>query len=1138
MTSSREVAVACLSTAVFLATAGSVFGQSAESGPPPSVAAIDRRLAETSEDPTLDDATRAVVRGLYQQALSELEAAARWRMSALDFARRTTDAPADLAELGTAVAEPPPEGSPAEPADDPVLEWSESLLAEGEMATLEQEVAEVRRQLGEAASVLAEADSEPLRRTSRRAEIRDTLTTLAAEVADIENAVGAAAATDVETAQAAASRALLASRRLRARNQTMSLQRELEAYDAERPLLPHRRELAAREVAGRQARLSELEAVADAFRLLDASQQANEARLRALQVGLTSAGRAGNASQVLLALARANNDLAVRRVSIVRMLDEAERQLADARTALADLGDRFERARDRVTAVGQTGAVGLILQRHRATLPADLARYRDEGRVVQRQSRLTQEEMFDLDEQRVALADLDTRAAGLLAVPDAAPDEPAEGVVRSVRGMLETQRTYLGLLFDDQARYFDTLVELGATYGELSRTGRSFLRFIDERVLWTRNAELLRWTDAVPAYEALVWLLGPTQWASLARSLSRDAARSPWPYGAMLGVGLVAALFWRRTRSALAACGRRAATATMRQYVPTVQGLALTLAVVVPGPALAWLLARRFEGLADDSGFAQALGAGFASVAIAIPPLEFLRQSARPHGLMAAHFLWPARAVALLRRHLNWFTAAVLPLVLLLGATSGLGNQAWEHSLGRIALLGLQVASAILLVRVLHPARGVFAEAVAANRSGWAHHLRSVWYSAAACLPLGLAGVALAGYVFAAEGLLRNMVESLWLATVLLVAYGMVSRWVLISRRTLAFRQRRERARAGDGDVVEPGPDLVQLDANTRRLIRTLGTVAALGGVWLVWSDMVPALSALDRVAVWPPGADPDAEGTLTLEHLGLVLVCGVLTAALARNVPALLEMLLLRLPILPGSRYALTTISRYVLVFVGMLVVFGLVGVSWSSIQWLVAAVGVGLGFGLQEIFANVVSGLLLLVERPMRIGDTITVGGVTGTVTKIRIRATTIQDWDFRELVVPNKDLVTGHLLNWTLSDAANRVTVIVGVAYESDADQVTRVLQEIVAAEPLVLETPEATVTFEEFGDSALKFSIRAFVRDVEERLPVIHTLHSAIARRFRAERIEIAFPQMDIHVRSTVPQPRGEPASPLRVAGTPG
>ncbi len=192
----------------------------------------------------------------------------------------------------------------------------------------------------------------------------------------------------------------------------------------------------------------------------------------------------------------------------------------------------------------------------------------------------------------------------------------------------------------------------------------------------------------------------------------------------------------------------------------------------------------------------------------------------------------------------------------------------------------------------------------------------------------------------------------------------------------------------------------------------------------------------------------------------------------------------------------------------------------------------------GGQEIFANFVSGLLLLMERPVRVGDTITVGGVTGTVTRIRIRATTIQDWDLKELVVPNKDLVTGHLLNWTLSDAANRVTVFVGVAYGSDVEKVTRVLQEIVAATALVLEAPEPKVTFEEFGDSALKFSIRAYVREVEDRLPAIHALHTAIAKRFGEEDIEIAFPQMDIHVRSTAPHLRNDPPRPLRLASPSG
>ena len=504
---------------------------------------------------------------------------------------------------------------------------------------------------------------------------------------------------------------------------------------------------------------------------------------------------------------------------------------------------------------------------------------------------------------------------------------------------------------------------------------------------------------------------------------------------------------------------------------------------------------------------------------------------------MAGHFRWPTRTVEVVRRHLGWFTGATLPFVFVLAAISSQENQAWQHGLGRFTLVCLQVASAVFLARVLHPGQGVFAEALAANRGDWLERLRNVWYGVAVFVPLGLAAVALAGYMYAAAELAIKSLETLWLATGVVVAYGMVSRWVLVSRRTLSFRQRRERAQAVERETVEPAPDLGQIDVQTRRLIRTLTTAVALGGIWLVWSDMVPALSVLDRVVLWPGDAEPGAEGAFTLEHLGLTFILVVLTATLARNVPALLEILLLRLPILPGSRYALTSMSRYALIFSGGLAIFGVLGVTWASVQWLVAAFGVGLGFGLQEIFANFVSGLLLLVERPVRVGDTITVGGVTGTVTRIRIRATTIQDWDLKELVVPNKDLVTGHLLNWTLSDAANRVMIFVGVAYGSDVDRVTRSLREIVAAAPLVLDTPKPVVTFEEFGDSALKFSIRAYVRDVEDRLPAIHALHTAIAKRFVEEDIEIAFPQMDVHVRSTAPQLRDDPRQPLRIAGNP-
>ena len=222
------------------------------------------------------------------------------------------------------------------------------------------------------------------------------------------------------------------------------------------------------------------------------------------------------------------------------------------------------------------------------------------------------------------------------------------------------------------------------------------------------------------------------------------------------------------------------------------------------------------------------------------------------------------------------------------------------------------------------------------------------------------------------------------------------------------------------------------------------------------------------------------------------------------------------------GSRYAFITIVRYIIIVAGATVGFGIVGVTWSKIQWLIAAMTVGLGFGLQEIFANFVSGLILLFERPMRVGDMVTVGDVTGTVTKIRIRATTIMDFDRKELVVPNKEFITGKVMNWTLSDTMLRAVVPVGVNYDADARQVLDLLVKTAREHPDVLKNPPPECEFVNFGDSSLNFELRAFVKDWPTCKKVKNELQIAILHAFRQAGISIPFPQREIHVRNDPPE----------------
>jgi hypothetical protein len=161
------------------------------------------------------------------------------------------------------------------------------------------------------------------------------------------------------------------------------------------------------------------------------------------------------------------------------------------------------------------------------------------------------------------------------------------------------------------------------------------------------------------------------------------------------------------------------------------------------------------------------------------------------------------------------------------------------------------------------------------------------------------------------------------------------------------------------------------------------------------------------------------------------------------------------------GSAYATTTLLSYVIAGVGFVSTLSTLGVSWDKLQWLVAALSVGLGFGMQEIFANFISGIMILFERPVRIGDTITIGNLSGTVSKIRIRATTITDFDRKDIIVPNKTFITGQLINWSLTDTITRVTLKLGVDYGSDLDLVKELLLKAARENPRVLKDPEPRV-----------------------------------------------------------------------------
>jgi potassium efflux system protein len=281
----------------------------------------------------------------------------------------------------------------------------------------------------------------------------------------------------------------------------------------------------------------------------------------------------------------------------------------------------------------------------------------------------------------------------------------------------------------------------------------------------------------------------------------------------------------------------------------------------------------------------------------------------------------------------------------------------------------------------------------------------------------------------------------------------------------------------------------------------------------------------LDSVELWSRSVVVDGLETTVPVDLGDVfraLAIAIVGWVALSRIPSLLEILLRqKMNVRAASAYAASRVFQYGGTTVLVVTVLGALGGSWSQIQWAVAALSIGIGFGLQEIVANFISGLIILFEQPIRVGDTVTVGDVSGKVTKIHIRATTIRDFDRRELLVPNKEFITTQLLNWSLSDQVTRRMVQVGVAYGTDMDKAMTIVQEVASAHPLLLPDPEPIVSFDEFGDNSLLISLRFFIDQLEQRLIVSSELRSEINRRFNEAGIVVAFPQRDIHFDASQP-----------------
>ena len=1071
-----------------------------------TIETVQKSIDEIEQSNEIDNETKASALALCREAMQDLIRTNTWLEKSQAFERYKKSAVTDI------------EKAKAELADN-VRKSPSDISSNASLAQLEQALAEAKTVLDTSKKKLVTAANEPQRRANRRIELEKFL----------KEARRVASTLEIQQKEFSISkdepiRLIDIARQIRlgaalelSRVEIEGYTNELASYRATTDLLPLQHDLAAREVTWAKAAVEDLKKRVSEARQRETKEQLDEARLKIML-----------SDNLLSDLAKENETLTIKRQTLIEKAKEKEEKLSRQREMLAKINEEFEGVRDKLKSVGRTKTILLFLKAQRVALP-DAQPYRESLEAGHTETLKTQTEIIDLAEKRAYLA-------SRMALLDISEDEnPSEIDDRSLAELelLRTQKEYVDRLAREYGRYFNFLVELDTTEQELADTIDRYRDYIDEQVLWISSSppiwDIANWREGLN----LRRIFNADVLGSVPKALTRDLGKYPLLWTGLLLTLLLSLFARRRAKVALSYLGRQAEASGMQSFLPTAQAAACTILLLIPAAGLLALLAWRLSVSTGGPESVRAIGAGLWSTILIFVPINFFCEVCRPDGLAQCHFQWPVSGVNRIKTILFRIIAITFFPVLVATTLNSMQGVELRDTIGRLCFIVSMGIIACMMHFILRRKSDMFRAFLAEQPDGWISKAFFVGYVLMVLAPLFLLIIAALGYYLTAWYLASCWLKTVALTFTLLLLGAFSLRWVLVVRRRLAIKRAREEAQmikvvTSEGDIqADPkstsasnvGPDLATINKQTKRLIYISLGVAAAFGLWVIWNNVFPALGVLKYIDLWQVsgGSVLDMSRTITLADLAWAILIAGLTFFSARNIPGLLEMLFIHhLPIDKGLRFAITTVCRYVLVAIGVIWACNHVGLSWSKVQWILAAMSVGLGFGLQEIFANFVSGMVILFERPIRIGDIITIGDATGKVSKIQMRATTIIDWDKKELVVPNKEFVTGRLLNWTLTDTLNRIVIEVGVSYDSDPDRVREVLLKVAAEHPKVINLPKPICIFREFGTSALMFSLRVYLSNMKGRLDVVHEMNAGIYRALHEAGIKIAYPQLDLHV----------------------
>ena len=721
-----------------------------------------------------------------------------------------------------------------------------------------------------------------------------------------------------------------------------------------------------------------------------------------------------------------------------------------------------------------------------------------------------------------------------------------------LEAQLKTQRELLSSLLSGSDNLILEVTKLQVANGQLEDALKEVKEATHRYLFWTADVSALHLSfplDLVRDLKSLLSLdtLGQMGGALVMMFTSRETVLPI--IGALLLVGF--SLSSRRHyRDFLNRSASRVGKVTQDRFGLTVRTVFWSILVALPLPVL-WMALGYGLQHAWPYPIAVAIGDGVTATVPLLWAFMISAGFARSKGLFIVHFRWQENRVARAMRFYSLCIGFVVPLIMLLIGFDNLDDRQFSATLGRLCFILICGALSLVTVSLKRAGIPLYLD----KEGNGENFVTNLLWNLMIGIPLIAALASCIGYLATAQALLARVETSLAIWFLLLVIYHIIRRWMLIQRRRIAFDRARNRradilAQRAKGEedatatqnnsealeVDEPVIDLDAISAQSLRLVRSILTLIALVSVIVLWSEIHSAFGFLENIRLWDASTTVQGVESLQPITLGSVLIAIlvlIITTQLVRNMPALLELALLQhLNLTPGTGYAITTLTKYALILIGGLAGFSMIGVDWSKLQWLVAALGVGLGFGLQEIFANFISGLIILFEKPIRIGDTVTIRDLTGSITRINTRATTITDWDRKEIIVPNKAFITEQFINWSLSDSVTRVVLTIPAAAEANSEEVTNVLLAAAQRCQYVLETPQPEAYLVDLQQGIQLFELRIHAAEMGHRMPLRHELHQQILRGYQEHGLEMPFPPFQVRMETMgrkTPVNNGAPAA---------